>query len=463
MNMMNYDRKTLKERAKASLRGVQPRPWKVTLLYWLLVALIPGAINLVLQFLGNSGFFAYLQAMRTDPVGWSMQIQAMDADELLGYYKNIYMPLIGAGLLSTFVSILVRVFQLVMSYGYADYTLKLYRGEPTETRNIFSGFPLAGRAILTGIATFIFEFLWTLLAMVLGICATMVVGMTMAAFGDSSLVVVLGVLLLIAVWVAVILFSVFISYRYSLAPYFILTTDMGVMNAIQESKNAMRGNLGRRFMLDVSFFGWALVNGLIIMGVMAVGYFILIFVLGFAMAFQMAGPMQSLDPSYFESQAYASQAMGQLMGPMFAGIGILSVVSRIAALPLRLWLTAYRGSAYAGFFLAATGQDDAPTSASASDYIPPQPRDIWNNVPTPPSFTPVAPEVPTPAPEVSAPEVQPEQPSAPEKPEAPAEAVGSAEDASIEATPAETAASEEAERAEEAPSPEDTTLPGDEA
>lgn len=414
MNMMNYDRKTLKERAKASLRGVQPRPWKVTLLYWLLVALIPGAINLVLQFLGNSGFFAYLQAMRTDPVGWSMQIQAMDADELLGYYKNIYMPLIGAGLLSNFVSILVRVFQLVMSYGYADYTLKLYRGEPTETRNIFSGFPLAGRAILTGIATFLFEFLWTLLAMVLGICATMVVGMTMAAFGDSSLVVVLGVLLLIAVWAAVILFSVFISYRYSLAPYFILTTDMGVMNAIQESKNAMRGNLGRRFMLDVSFFGWALVNGLIVMGVMAVGYFILIFVLGFAMAFQMAGPVQSIGPSYFESQAYAGQVMEQLMGPMFAGIGILSVASRIAALPLRLWLTAYRGSAYAGFFLAATGQDDAPVSAPVSDYIPPQPRDIWNNVPTPPSFTPVAPEAPAPAPEAPAPEGPvPEAPAAP--------------------------------------------------
>lgn len=37
MDMLNYDRKALKERAKVSLRGVQPRTWKVTLLYWLLL------------------------------------------------------------------------------------------------------------------------------------------------------------------------------------------------------------------------------------------------------------------------------------------------------------------------------------------------------------------------------------------------------------------------------------------
>lgn len=73
MNMMNYDRKALKERAKASLRGARPRTWKVTLLYWLLVALIPGAISFALQWVGQSGIFAYLKELYTDPVGWSMR------------------------------------------------------------------------------------------------------------------------------------------------------------------------------------------------------------------------------------------------------------------------------------------------------------------------------------------------------------------------------------------------------
>ena len=55
------------------------------------------------------------------------------------------MPVVGAGLVSTFITILVRIFQVVMSYGYANYALKLYCGEPTETGHIFSGFPGAGR------------------------------------------------------------------------------------------------------------------------------------------------------------------------------------------------------------------------------------------------------------------------------------------------------------------------------
>lgn len=464
MDMLNYDRKALKERAKVSLRGVQPRTWKVTLLYWLLVALIPGAITLIIQWVSGSGVFAYLQRLYTDPVGWSMEIEAMDTDELLGYYRSIYVPAVGAGLISTFVSILVNLFQLIMSYGYANYSLKLYRGESTGTGDIFAGFPVAGRAIGAGILTSIFEILWTLLATLLGICATLILAMTMAAFGDSTFVMVLGVLLMIAVWVAVVLFSTFIAYRYSLTPYFILTTDMGIMEAIRESKAAMRGNLGRRFVLDLSFIGWELVNGLIAMGVVLVGYFILIFALSFSMVFQTMDTMQYVDPSYFESEAYLNQLVGQLMGRIFAGVSIIAVVAEIATLPIGLWLTAYRGSASAGFFLAATGQDDAPASAPASDYIPPQPSDIWNNVPTPPSFTPSAPSAPeTPAvpgaPEADgsaeAPPVPvPETPAVSETPEAPEAARApeeSVEAASAEAEPPAEAAPVAEETAPETP------------
>lgn len=414
MNVMNYDRKVLKERAKASLRGVQPRPWKVTLLAWLLVGLIPGIITFALQLVGNSGIFAYLREIYTDPTGWSIRIELMDADELLGYYARIMAPMAGAGLLATFVSILIRLFQLVMSYGYANYSLKLYRGEPTETRNIFSGFPLAGRAILTGIVTYIFEFLWSCLAVTLGICATMILTVLMAAMEGSTAVLALGIVLLIVVWVAVVLFSVFISYRYSLAPYFILTTDMGIMDAIRESKNAMRGNLGRRFMLDLSFIGWGLVNGLIVMGVMLVGYFLLIFVM--FLYLNVLG--RAIDTG-----AVAQMDLMQIMTPMFIGMAGIAVVAEIASLPIGLWLTAYQGSARAGFFLTVTGQDDGSApSAPAPEYIPPQPSGIWDNVPTPPSFTtPPAPPAP------------PQPPVIPEQPE---DLAGPGPDDSIPAAPA---------------------------
>lgn len=444
---MFYDRKALKNRARASLRGVSPRPWKVTLFYWLLVALIPGAITLIVQFASNSGIFAYLQQMYTDPTGWSMRFEAMDTEEVLGYYRSFYLPAAGAGLLSTFITILVGLFKLVMSYGYANYALKLYRGEPTGTGDIFAGFPEAGRAIGAGIMTFIFEFLWTLLAMVLGICATLIITVVMAAFDGSTAVLVLGILLLIAVWVAVVLFSVFIAYRYSLVPYFILTTDMGVMEAIRESKNAMRGNLGRRFVLELSFIGWELVNGLIALGVACVGYFILVFALSFAMVFQTMDTAQYIDPSYYESQEF----LGQIMSGTMIGTVVLAMMAEVATLPLGLWLTAYKGSAYAGFFLTVTGQDEEPQMVQpVTDYIPPQPSGIWDNVPPPPSFTaptaPAAPAEPAPAPVAEAP-VEPEPPiveppvvETPAEPEAPVEP-----ESSVVEVPAEMEAPAEAE------------------
>lgn len=424
---MFYDRKALKNRARASLRGIQPRPWKVTLLYWLLVALIPGAITLMIQFANGSGIFAYLgnlQDIYADPTGWSMKIEAMDTEELLGYYRSFYLPAAGAGLLSTFITVLVGLFKLVMSYGYANYALKLYRGEPTETGDIFAGFPEAGRAIGAGIMTFIFEFLWTLLAVVLGICATLIITVLMAALDGSTAVLVLGILLFIVVWIAVSLFITFIAYRYSLVPYFILTTDMGAMEAIRESKNAMRGNLGRRFVLELSFCGWELVNGLIAIGVACVGYFVLIFALSFAMVFQTMDTVQYIDPSYYESQEF----VGQVMSGTMVGMVVLAAVAEVATLPLGLWLTAYKGSAYAGFFLTVTGQDEGPQMAQpVTGYIPPQPSDIWDNVPPPPSFTapttPAAPAEPAPAPEpVSEAPAEPEPPAV----ETPAEPVAEA-------------------------------------
>lgn len=408
---MYYDRKALKFRARASLRGVQPRPWKVTLLYWLLAALIPGAVTLVLQLVGSSGMFAYWQAMVADPVGWSARLETMDFNELMSYYSSMFVPAVGAGLISTFVTILVRLFQLVMSYGYANYALKLYRGEPTGTGNIFSGFPVAGRAIGAGVLTYLFEFLWTLLAVVLGTCATLILVVAMVAFGSSAAELVVGILLIL-VWAAVILFSIFISYRYSLVPYFVLTTEMGAMDAVRASKEGMRGNLGRRFMLELSFLGWELLNALIAIVVVLVGYFVLVFALSFAVVLQ-AG---DVDPYYFENEAYLNQVVGQVLSQALVGMGILAVVAQVATLPIGLWLTAYKGSAYAGFFLSVTGQD-APQPQVVQppvNYAPPRPSDIWEQVPPPPSFT--APAVPA----EPAGETLPEEKS-PAEPESPAE------------------------------------------
>lgn len=444
MNVMNYDRKALKERAKASLRGTQPRPWKVTLVYLLIASVLPAAVSMIFQIVGSGGMLSKMIELgsRLD-AGYYM-----DESEVLAASANILFPAMATGILSFFVSILMSLVQVVMGYGYRDYALKLYRGEQTAVKNVFSGFSLAGRAICTAIMVGIFTFLWTMLAAVLGVCAIMILTMAFAAAGSGTGILTLLVILL---YLGIVACAIFVSYRYSLAPYFILTTDMGTMDAIRESKAAMRGNIGRRFVLDLSFIGWGLLVAVIVFVVMYGGLFITILTVGYNMV------MSGAIPEYMDA-AMSASVLTQFMGGLYvsAGVGFL------ASLPLSLWLTAYRGSAGAGFFLVVTGQDDASaTHRPAPEYIPPQPSDIWNNVPTPPTFTPSAPQPPVPP----APPAPPQPPVISAPPEGP---VGPGPDDPIPAAPAPEAPAPETPEApvEEAPvteAPAETAVPAEEA
>lgn len=439
MNVMNYDRKALKERAKASLRGTQPRPWKVTLVYLLIASVLPAAVSMIFQIVGSGGMLSKM-------IELGSRLEAgyyMDESEVLAASANILFPAMATGILSFFVSILMSLVQVVMGYGYRDYALKLYRGEQTAVKDVFSGFSLAGRAICTAIMVGIFTFLWTMLAAVLAVCAMLILTVALAAAGGSD---GLTTLLMLLVYVGVVVCAVFISYRYSLAPYFILTTDMGTMDAIRESKAAMRGNIGRRFVLDLSFIGWGLLVAAIVFIVMYGGLFITILTVGYNMV--MSGAM----PEYMDA-AMSASVLTQFMGGLYvsAGVGFL------ASLPLSLWLTAYRGSAGAGFFLVVTGQDDASaTHRPAPEYIPPQPSDIWNNVPTPPTFTPSAPQPPVPP----APPAPPQPPVIPAPPEGPA---GPGPDDPIPAAPAPEAPAPETPEAPVTEAPAETATPAEEA
>lgn len=397
---MLYDRVSIKRRAKASLRDVAPRPWVVTLVFCLLVSVIPGAISLVVQLVGGNSAFALLQDIYADPEGWARTISAMEPQELLAYYSELAAPMMGMGLITTFVGVLLDLYQVVMRYGYTRYALHLYRGEAAGTGDIFSGFSVAGRAIGASVVTFILVFLWTMLAEVLAVCATVMLVVVMAAFELPELVLVLCVCLLVAVWIGVVLFAVFMSYRYSLTPYLILTSDIGVTDAIRTSREYMRGNLGRRFVLDLSFIGWELLKGLLAFLIVFVGLFIT-----FVVVFVAGADLEYIDPNVFLSQ-------------FITGYVISLVVGLLATVPLELWLTPYRASAEAGFFLTIAGQE-AVAHTPVVNAQPPQPSAIWDNVPTPPAFTPPpAPEVPE-VPAAPEPPATPEMPVEPEAPAAP--------------------------------------------
>lgn len=458
MNAMNYDRKMLKNRAKASLRGIRPRPWKPTLVYLLIASFVPMAVSLVTQLVGSGGMFAQLQEI-TELVDTGAYLH-MSEGELISRYVRVMAPVMTTGLVSLFVSILTSLIQVVMEYGYVGYSLKLWRGEQTAVKDVFSGFGLAGRAICTSIVSGIFVSLWSLLAVALLICAIMISAVAAVALDSTALLVILTILFYAAFFAAIFC----ITYRYSLAPYFIVTTDMDTMDAIRASKNAMRGNIGRRFMLDLSFIGWELLMGLIILLVIYAGIFISIFAAGFSLA--MSGAVGDyLDP------AAELMLLSQFMG----GVVISMIVGVLATLPLSLWLTPYKGAAKAGFFMAVTGQDDIPAAPRpAPEYIPPQPSGIWDNVPQPPSFTspgaqppvpPAPPKPPTPPqpPVVEIPEWMPPGPGPNDPiPAAPAEPVAVVEEpeataAEPEKSEAPVAAVEEPETPAAEPAPETPT------
>ena len=70
----------------------------------------------------------------------------------------------------------------------------------------------------------------------------------------------LAILLLIGGMVMMVIFS----YRYRLATYFLLDhPEMGALESITQSKQAMKGWKGELFILDWSFFGWLLLVALV--------------------------------------------------------------------------------------------------------------------------------------------------------------------------------------------------------
>lgn len=169
--------------------------------------------------------------------------------ELKGNWKNaviagaIYMVIMGIVnfLVTTFFSNpateSISSLYNILVYGPATagiiaYFMNLVRRNNPSFTDCFDGFYEFGRTFLCGLLILLFTMLWTLLFIIPGIIA---------------------------------------SYRYSMS-FMILKDrpDLGPLDCIRESKRIMTGNKARKFWLDFSFIGWAILAvlpGSIIMGV----------------------------------------------------------------------------------------------------------------------------------------------------------------------------------------------------
>jgi uncharacterized membrane protein len=109
-----------------------------------------------------------------------------------------------------------------MTLGYAMFAISIFRRRETSAAEVFYGFERFGKAFGLYIVTSIFIILWALLLIVPGIIA---------------------------------------AIRYSMSFYILADRpEIGIMEAIEESKKMMRGNKWKFFCLNLSFIGWILLS-----------------------------------------------------------------------------------------------------------------------------------------------------------------------------------------------------------
>ena len=125
----------------------------------------------------------------------------------------------------SFVSILVGLVALVLNAGYYCYCFGILRREEMPYESLFDAFPFAGKVILLSIVEGVFIFLWSMLFVIPGIIA---------------------------------------AYRYSFAMLNLCENpELGVMEALNLSKQQTFGYKWQLFVLQLSFIGYQLAAALI--------------------------------------------------------------------------------------------------------------------------------------------------------------------------------------------------------
>ena len=172
------DRKRLKAEVREMLSSAQVSPRAITALYCGLLLVL----NMVSAFAGDTGF------------------------------------------LSTFVTILTSLLNVILGAGFAMYCMAIRRGERAEYITLFDGFSFVGKLIGLTIVTALFIWLWSMLFSIPGIIA---------------------------------------AYRYRFAPYNLYENPgIGVMEALEMSKRQTMGYKGQLFALGLSYLGWTLLASL---------------------------------------------------------------------------------------------------------------------------------------------------------------------------------------------------------
>ena len=294
---MEIDRRELKRQAREAMKLPVPRFWLVTLIYLLATT----GVSMAAEYI---------------PMG--------DAQS-------------GLGFTSLFLSILISLYTMVVRFGFQLWSLWTHRRLDPGLGSLMQGFSVSGRVILMEIQIFLCTMGWSL---VLSIAAGVPMGLMLLFAGDLPFLFII----LMLFWAGVVIIaSTLIRLRYCMAPFFLADCpEDGSTAAVRRSVDMTKGWKWELFKLEVSFWGWDILNFLLSLLVLVpflAAHVSLLFSLDLN---TVNGTLQTIQQVIYDPLPY--------------------ILSTLVAVPLSLWLEPYRCVSRAGFYDARLQiqQESAP-------------------------------------------------------------------------------------------------------
>lgn len=185
------------------------------------------------------------------------QLNYSDLDAMQGYLRES-----GS---SNFLSIIIWLLTYPIARAWIGYCMRAWRGEVGGQAYVLGGYrqPYLWSSIASGLLMGLRVLLWMIPLFV----TLFIPSMLMMGDGMQELS-----FFLLVVWaVAFAVWWIIITYRYEIMPYLLWDKPkMGAARALGLSVRLMKGNIWRMVVLELSFFGWLLLLGVITGGAEAI-------------------------------------------------------------------------------------------------------------------------------------------------------------------------------------------------
>lgn len=289
--------KSLKHSARQAMRDAAPPAFLVTLVYLLLTQVLANVVYAVVPDTSSSLLF--------DQGGW--------------------LPL--------FLTILLSMYQSVMSFGYSCWALHTARGEQSGLGALLDGFGMVGRVLLMEVRISLCVLAWGLL---------LAGGYLMLLLPVILLTDGVGAVVYIAVLTALFYAATLvIGLRYALAHFLLCDyPEAGAGRAVRRSVEMLRGHMWELCRLYLSFWPWYLLTALLSLAAVCVS---LLPMLG-----QLTGLLQSGSLDGF-SLVVQTAISGTLA----------TALSMLISTPVKLFFQPYRSVSVANFYRELSGERTA--------------------------------------------------------------------------------------------------------